>query len=79
MKSVSGNSPWPGKQRKCLLQLITSMSSHGASASWTRTILSAGIERIALRSVLREKMWKLSSVNPIAGWSARRTTSQESR
>ena len=40
-------------------------------------ILSPGIERIALRSVLREKMWKLSSVNPMAGWSARRTTSQE--
>ena len=55
------------------------MSSHGASASCTRKIRSLGIERIALRSVLREKMWKLSSVSPIAGWSARRTTSQASR
>ena len=43
MKSRSGISPCPGKQRKCRLQFSTSISSHGASASWTRKIRSPGI------------------------------------
>ena len=46
MKSPTGRSPWPGKQRKCRLQDSTSRPSFGASASCTRKILSAGIDWI---------------------------------
>ena len=38
-----------------------------------------GMARIAFRSVPRTRAWKVSSTSPMAGWSARRTTSHASR
>ena len=46
------------------------MTRCGASASWRKNSLSAGISPIVSRLVPRERMWKLSRQTPSAGWSA---------
>ena len=52
------------------------MASDGASDSWTKKSLSAGIEPMTSRSVPRERMRKLSRHTPSAGWPAASTIRQ---
>ena len=53
------------------------MSMCGASASCRKNSFSPGMSAIPAGSEPRERMWKLSTHSPSAGWSARRTISQE--
>ena len=52
------------------------MARCGASASWRKKSLSAGMSPIAPGSLPRERMWKLSRQTPSAGWSAGSTIRQ---
>ena len=52
-------------------------TARGASASWRKKIFSPGMSAIPSGRTPRERTWKLSRQSPSAGWSARRTTSQD--
>ena len=58
--------PRPGRARWCRLHESTSMDRSGASASWTKKILSAGIVSIASGLWPFDRMWKLSRHTPDA-------------
>ncbi len=53
------------------------MAMWGASASCRKNSFSPGMSAIPAGSEPRERMWKLSTQRPSAGWSARRTMSQD--